>query len=194
MEPLTLTIVLDLDKEVQGRWHSGLAGYEGDGTPIEGAFPEQRTFADAVLDLTSRALLAEVTKDRDEWSSMRKRVATITDEEIRTALAPLITKSLEGTIQRTNDYGEPVGPATTLRDMIVAQVNDALTKPRKRDGSSFASKDETLVQAVVREHVERALTNELTEAVAVAKADVVGAVRSRAADVLAKAVVDGVTR
>lgn len=194
MEPLTLSIVLDLDKEVQGRWQSGLAGYEGDGTPIEGAYPVDRTFADVVTDLASRALVADLTRDRDQWSSMRTRVATIRDEEIRAALAPLITQALDGSIQRTNDYGEPVGPATTLRDMIVAQVNDSLTKPRKRDGSSFAAKDETLVQAVVREHVERALTKELTEAVAIAKGEVVGAVRSRAADVLAKAVVDGVTR
>jgi hypothetical protein len=191
MEPLTLTLQLDLDREVQGRWRSGLAGYESDGTPIEGAFPVDRTFADVVAELAAHALVADLKRDSEHYGGLKRQVAELRVEMIRAALEPTITAALEGSVQPTDRWGEPTGEPTTLRAMVMAEVNRALTKPEHRSGVNRDG--ETLVQRVIREQVTSVLAKELAEAAAIAKAEVKGAVATSAAQAIAEAVVKGVT-
>lgn len=67
----------------------------------------------SVADLVAEKITDRITADF-RYNSLRDAVLRIRDEEIRTAVQPLIQEALTRPRQRTNTWGDPVGEETTL--------------------------------------------------------------------------------
>jgi hypothetical protein len=178
-EPITLTIDLDLDQHLVRH-----IGYDEDGE--ERTAPQ--TLEDVVIGQVVEELVNRAVRDQQSgYSGLRKRVEDITREEISAAVRPLVAKALEGPIRRTNSYGEVLDRnPTTLRDMIFEQVTKALTKGSQQD--RYGQRSTSVLSDLVKEHVDRILAKELKGEIDKAKAEVVGAVRAKGAEVLAETI------
>lgn len=126
--------------------------YDGDGG---------KTIGDEVAYLALRRL----ADDRDGWNSITQRVERITDEEIREHVRPLITEALTRPFRQTNSYGEPVGQETTLSSVIVAEARNAF----KVRADSYGS-NQTVLQKLVAEEVQKAFKDVIAEEVKQARA------------------------
>lgn len=126
--------------------------YDGDGG---------KTIGDEVAYLALRRL----ADDRDGWNSITQRVDRITDEEIREHVRPLITGALTRPFRQTNSFGEPVGQETTLSSVIVAEARNAF----KVRADSYGS-NQTVLQKLVAEEVQKAFKDVIAEEVKQARA------------------------
>ncbi|KAB2347316.1 hypothetical protein [Actinomadura rudentiformis] len=124
----------------------------------------------------------------DAWPTLSKRITDIRDEEIRKLVLPAITKAFESPLQKTNNWGDPVGEPVTLRDVIVQEARKILNGTRDR----YDARTEPLGRKLIREMVEREIRKELANAINAEREKVVAAVRAQAADLIAKAVAQGV--
>lgn len=141
------------------------------------------TVLDLVVAEAARQLIADAGRDlrTDFRRIVRDRYVALIDE----AIAPIITDALAQPIQRTNSYGEPAGAPTTLRQLVIDRVGEVLsTKARSSSG------DRTMLSQALAEVTDRAIRNELAEALAEAKnqlrAQYVEAAARALADVVAK--------
>jgi hypothetical protein len=155
-------------------------GDEGHEEPI--------TLADAVV-----AKLVAQAAEQPDYRTLKKRVAEIRDEEIRAAIAPAIAKAWEAPIVKTNQWGEPTGQPTTLRDLVVDEAKKVLSGWTDRSGS-WPRESAPLAQLLVHKMVETELRKELSEVIKEEREKVVAAVRAQAADLIAEAVAKGVGR
>lgn len=119
------------------------------------------TLGDKVASKIVQRLVAE----RDYWGSLEQRYRDIRDEEIREAVRPQIAEALSRPTRRTNSFGEEIGEATTLTDIIVAEARKMLTT--KTD--SYRS-TQTVMQKIVADAVHEALGKEIAEQVKAARA------------------------
>lgn len=142
-----------------------------------------------LADLVAKKVTALLTKD-DSWGGLRKRFLQIRDEEMRTAVKPIVAEALAGPIQKTNRYGEPTGATTTMRELIIAEVSKALHEKADR----FSSSGPTFLHKAVAETVRAMLDAELKAVFDAEKAKIVAAVKDKAADLIADAVKQGVGR
>lgn len=140
--------------------------------------------------LVASKLAAEAMKD-DSFKSLKARVADLRNEEIRAQLKPIVEAAISAPIQRTNEYGHPMGQPTTLHEVIVKEVHAYLTKSVD-DG--YNRTRITAAQKFVKDAVDQVVKKELAEAVAEEKTKVVAAVRAQAAQLIADAVKQGVGR
>ena len=103
---------------------------------------------------------------------------------------PMVEEALSTAFQRTNTYGEFVGEAVTLREVIVDESRKLLGKlmdPYRRERGSFA-------ESLVRAEVDKALRAELLDVVQAEKARVVALVQAKAAELIAESVKAAVSR
>lgn len=157
-------------------WNDDLERYEGEGQ---------------TLGQLLAAKLAKAIRESEAWPDVKQRVAAIRDEEIRARIVPQIERAMTEPIQKTNDWGSPIGAPTSLPELILKEVNDFLV--RKLD-TSYRSNGQTVVEKMVAEAVDKKVRTELGEVVAEEKAKVVAAVRAKAAELIADAVKQGVGR
>lgn len=151
---------------------------------------EESVSQDVTLgDEVAKRITARLTKD-DEYPGLRKRFLDIRDEEIRKAIEPIVTEAISGEIHKTNTYGEPTGQTTTIRELIMAEAKAYVTK----SADSYNRGGETVLQKWVREQIATAFAKELATVMAEEKAKVVAAVRTKAADLIAEAVKQGIGR
>lgn len=149
---------------------------------------DQDGYADEEPLTLGQAIAAQVAENltkAEEYPGLKRQVLQARLDEIRAQLQPVVAEALAAPIQRTNNYGEPAGGTTTLRELVVAEVRNVLNKKDRHDQGT------TFVEKIIREQVTRALTQELSEAIGAEKAKVVAAVRASAATLIAKAVQDG---
>lgn len=125
----------------------------------------------------------------EDWPTLRKRVTEIRDEEIRAQVTPMITEAVARPVQKTNTYGEPIGEATSLREVVIDEARKILQGTK---GDSYNRK-EGLGRQLIREMVEKELRTELTEVIKEERQKVVNAVRAQAAELITEAVTKGVT-
>lgn len=145
----------------------------------------EKTLGDAVA-----AQIAADLKRDEGYSTLRRRVMELRDQEIRTQIAPIVAKAIEDPVQRTNEYGRPVGEPTTLTELIVKEVHAYLT----RRSDQYRSGSQTVVEKFVADAVDKVVKRELAEVIVEEKAKVVAAVRAKAAELIAQAVKEGVGR
>lgn len=178
MDPIDLTITLDLDKKLAGETYVDADGdYAGTGPT---------TLEDVVLGMAATELADRAVRARSEglYDNLKDRVAKIRDEAIREQIEPLITDALSRPIKRTNSFGEPHGEETTLRAIIAQQAEDALKVSNTRNPNRFRDTDTTLTKFIADE-VDRALKNELKKALDEAKAQVLARVQEAGGEVIA---------
>lgn len=158
-------------------------------TPVGRTFDEydegyrDMTLGEAVAERISR----EIMKD-DAYPTLRQKCLEIRDEVIREQLAPIVEAAITGLTQRTNQWGEPAGAPTSLRDVIVAEVKAYLQRPAEQ----YNRERVTLVEKFVRDAVDKAIKKELAAVILDEKTKVVAAVRAKAADIIAQAVREGI--
>lgn len=157
--------------------------YDEDGDYV-GAGP--KTLGEAVA-----AQIAADLKRNDQYPGLKQKVMDVRNEEIREQIRPIVAAAIEGNVQKTNEWGQPVGQATTLHALIVKEVNDYL-KRKVSDG--YRSSNQTVIEKFVQDAVDKVVKTELAEAIAEEKTKVVAAVRAKAADLIAEAVKQGIGR
>jgi hypothetical protein len=123
-----------------------------------------------VGDLVARHLVDAVKRDSDRYRALVTKVGEIRAEMIREAIAPQIEKALTAPLRKTNQYGEATGQETTLRELIVAEAQKALTEPA--GGNSYDRDRKTLIQKTVADEVQKALAGEIADAVKAARQQV----------------------
>jgi len=140
---------------------------------------------DAIICEAAHRLVEDAKKDglKEDYRSLTEHVRQLRDEEIRAAVAPEIEAALSKPLRKTNQYGEATGADTTLREMIGEEVRKQLAAPADR-----YDRKETVLQRVIKEEVDRALTDELKTALAAGKSEVLAAVRKRGTEVIEEAV------
>jgi hypothetical protein len=119
-----------------------------------------------VADLLVQAVLQRLSAGGDVWSSIATRVALVQGEEIREHVRPLIAEALTRPLRHTNNYGEPTGPETTLRELILAEVRDMLTRPVNEHG---VRTNLTVAGQIIQQQVRDAFRKEVAAEVARAK-------------------------
>lgn len=134
----------------------------------------------------SRQIFADLRKEK-RYGEIQQQVTTIRQDEIREQIKPIVEAAIATPFGQTNTFGEPTGNPTTLRELIVKEVQEYLGK---RDRYS----EPTTVQKFIAAEVHKALTAELLAAIADEKAKVVAAVRAKAAELIADAVKAGIGR
>lgn len=127
---------------------------------------------------------------REDLQSIWKMITRDREKIVRERLEPMLTEAINGEIHETNAYGERLTgrPPITLKEMIVKEAGKALTVRNRLD-----QKPSVLEQAV-QSAVGAALTKELNEAIGAAKAEMVKAVRVKAAEFLTAEVLERKTR
>lgn len=125
----------------------------------------ERTIGDIVAEQITAALIKD-----DRWDSMRKKVLEIRSEVIREALLPVVEKALGETFQKTNSYGEPIGGAISMRQVIAEEAKQFMTQP----ADTYNREKGTVLQVFVRKAVAEALTTEVQEAVKQAREQFAG--------------------
>lgn len=143
-------------------------------------------------DLIVEKAVQDFAQDREAWESLKTRIKRITDEEIRLRVEPLIEQALTDPIQQTNEFGDPRGKPILLRDLIIKDAQDKLAKVQSR-GSAY-DRQQSIVEKLVSDAVDRELTRELQETIAEEKAKIVAAMRAKGAEILAETIKGGVLR
>lgn len=135
--------------------------YDGDGELVPDG--GTRTLADLVAEKITDRLTAD-----DRYNSLRKAVLRIRDEEIRTAVQPLIQEALTRPIQRTNTWGEATGQQTTLSEII----RDEARKLFEPSGHSSYDRKPPYITQVVNTEVQKAFAEDIAAYVKKARAHV----------------------
>ena len=145
--------------------------YDEDGDAIPG---DQLTLGDLVAQK-----LAEKIYGSLDYADRRDLIRVATDERIslvRERLAPQVEEALSGEIQKTNNYGEPTGQVTTMRELVIAEI----TRVVNAKGDRYHSSENTpLINRVVTAEVNRVLGTELAEVFKAEKDKVVAAVANK---------------
>lgn len=136
------------------------------------------TLADAVVDK-----LVEKLAEDERYPSLRDLVQRVRESILREKLEPIIEEAINGEIRLTNEYGEPKGKATTLREYIVEEAKKLITRARRNARGGYDS----LLQEVVDNKVRAALTNELKGVLQDEKQKVKELVQAHSANLMAEA-------
>ena len=121
----------------------------------------------------ARILVEKLIRDRaEDYKFLTNRIFAIRDEEIRKAITPVVEAGMEATFQRTSHYGEPHGPAVTMREIIMDELKRALTQPSGNSYDYAGNTKHTLVQKIVADMVKAEFTKIIDAAVKTAKQEV----------------------
>lgn len=137
-----------------------------------------RTVADAIVDQAADRLVEKLHVD------VRKAVLGRVEDQIESQVREMVAEIIATPVRITNLYGEPTARTVSVRERIDAEIAKALTE---RDSLSRGS----LISELIKKEVEQALRADLGAAITQARERVVGSVRDQAAELIAKAVKDG---
>ncbi len=151
----------------------------------DGEYARTERLADIVADRMVQRFIGDHS---DEYQAMAREVYRVRESVIRELVTPVITEAIEKSVQKTNTYGEPIGPAVSLREVIVDEAKKMLST------RGDYGRGDSLVQKVIKDAVGSALRNELATVLKEEKDKVVAAVRAQAATLIADAVAKGVGR
>jgi len=133
-----------------------------------------RTLGDEVIDQLVSGLRAG-----DQYTTLRRRVAEIRDEVIRERIITEVEAAFNKPIRKTDSYGNPVGPETTLT-AIIADMAKQWIAGRDYGGRTNSAE---LIKNTVRE----VLKSDLVAVVNAEKLKAVAAVKAHLAEQLEKA-------
>lgn len=144
-------------------------------------FASDAAVSEAIVQECARRLLQQYELTDD----VRRRMKQVTGDEIRAAVQPLIQAALDEGFQPTDSFGSPKGEPTTLRDMIVQEARRDLgaSKHPGHHGSK-----QTLLEEIVGREVERAVREDLKQAMDEARKQVRAAVEKKGAEILAQTI------
>lgn len=120
-------------------------------------------------------------------SGIEKAVLDEVRKSIAEQVGAIVSETLTNPVQKTTEWGSPVGDAKPLAQLIAEQAQDALRKPELRDGYSRGSQP-TMVQRIVANEIEKAFKAELQSHVKQAQQAAVAAVKASAAEVIGETI------
>lgn len=164
--PALATITISLNDPIGMAYRPGEDG-EAEQAPI--------TLACALLDRLEVRFARMFASQASEM--LNNRLAAHVDS----VAADLVASAVDTPIKRTNEWGEPTGKETTVREAIQQQVKTWLTTRAKDYGRGA---DDNLGILIKRE-VEQALAKDMRAAVDAGKAEVAEAIKVRAAELFA---------
>lgn len=138
--------------------------------------------AETITALAAENLLKQ-TGLKEDSRLLKERVASITDDEIRGRVVPLIEQSFTRALQPTDGFGHPLGEPVTLDEYITKIATDFL----KAETGDY-NRRETVVKKFIREEVQRQVQGALKAALTAAQAEVTAAVQQEAAAVVASTI------
>lgn len=94
---------------------------------IEEDYDGQTTIGDRVV-----ADLVQIAVRGDKWDSVTQRVKAIREEEIRAAVQAELVEAMNAPFKKTNQWGEPTGAETTLREVIANEAREAMKLANNR--------------------------------------------------------------
>lgn len=144
-------------------------------------FADESTASEAIV----KECAARFLRQHDLTEDVRRRFKQITDEEIRAVVQPLIQEALAEGFQPTDSFGSPKGEPTTLREMIVKEVKRDIGASKQ---PGYHGSKQTLLEEVVGREVERAVREDLKQAMDEARKQVRAAVEQKGAEVLAQTI------
>lgn len=147
---------------------------------------QARTLGDLVAEKLADRIYAGL--DHERRYELVKTASAERVKLIRERLVPQVEEALSGEIQRTNNYGEPNGQTTTMRELVIAEITRVINASGDRH---YNGSEASLITRVVTAEVNRALTTELNAAFKAEKDKVVAVVRAQAAELVAGAVKKG---
>jgi len=100
---------------------------------------------------------------------------------IDSVAADIVASAVDIPVRRTNEWGEPTGKETTVREAIQQQVTTWLTT-RARD---YGRGSDDNLGILIKREVEQALAKDMRAAVDAGKAEVLEALKVRAAELFA---------
>jgi hypothetical protein len=148
---------------------------------------------EAIIEEAARQLLVTVTPYTDGVEVPTKLAASVREDmsravraEVEKVIGPAVAAALEEGVQLTDTYGSPRGPRMTLREVIIAEAKKVLE--RKIEVRDNYGRSETVVQQIIRDEVQRALADDLKDAVREERDRVQAAVREHAANIITESV------
>jgi hypothetical protein len=145
------------------------------------------TLFDLIVDRAAAQLVEQLTKSRDEfYSTIRNRVNAVRNELLREKLEPVIEEALKSSVQRTNTFGGAVGDPTTLTELIIEEGRKQLQSGA--GSTSSTRRQDTVLDRIIAEEVNRQLSTELKAAVEAGKSEILDRVRGEAAQIMASAI------
>lgn len=174
-----VTVTVDIDQIIRASGYVRL----NDG---EDGYYEQAGLGEMVAHLIANKLAPDMRK-------------AVTDAVRTAALAQvdaIVSEVVQGTLNLTNEFGEPTGKATTLREQIVASARDRLDRKVNSRGEvdRYARDGMTYARWIAKDAAEKAIRGELQEAAKEAVAEVKASVHAIVADDLASKITRTVTR
>lgn len=164
--PALATITVSLNDPIGMAYRTGEDG-EAEQQPI--------TLACALLDRLEIRFVRMFATQANEM--LQQRLSA----HIDSVAADIVASAVDTPIRRTNEWGEPSGKETTVREAIEAQVKTWLTTRAKEYGGSTTDNLGTLI----KREVENALAKDMRAAVDAGKAEVAEALKVRAAELFA---------
>jgi hypothetical protein len=156
-------------------------GYDGDDESYPTGTIQEAILAEVALQV--RAKIGDV--ERLAIGEIHKEIREARLDVIRDRLDEEIVTALAEPIRKTNIYGEPTGPETTLKQLVIEEVKSYLEEKVGIDG--YSGRDRvTRVQKFVQEEVDKVITRELRAEMAKAKEAAVEVVRGAVTDVVEK--------
>jgi hypothetical protein len=156
--------------------------YDEDGDPIA-------TGGTSVAQLVADRIVKQVIGDTDRYPSLKERVTQIRDEEIRAAIRPAVQEAISRPIKRTNSYGEPTGPETTLSEVITDEARKYLASYP----DSYNRDKGTVLQQTIRAAVKKAFDTEIADVVKKVRADVAAQIGATASEQITAAAMKALT-
>jgi hypothetical protein len=172
--------------------HYLLYGGEWDGSPDNPPEPE---YLPGIRDAIQREVVSAIRRDIEQ--DIKRSVLEILKTEAQNQVAVIIDDLIQGQIPITNNYGERTGKTTTLRELIMEQVNDTLTRKVTRNGSAARNYDndaQPYVVHVAQKEAKAVVDKELKAAVDQAVAQVKKAVSDQTATTLSEQIMRGLSR
>lgn len=159
---------------------------------------EDWEWEDATIgDLLVEQLLARLVTQHDSWGGAKDIVDKIRREVIRDRVTKEVEKAFAEPIQKTNSYGEPVGQAVTLRELIMAEVQAFFTKgvARDRNGNysepGYRDKGRPRAGWIITDIVNETAGKDVAKMVAAERDKALDALKDGIASTIAEAVKNG---
>lgn len=133
---------------------------------------------DAIGERVAQLLLARFEADA------RKAAKVKIDALVQERMLAVVDEALNGDIQRTNEWGEKVGTPTTVRALAIKTANDWLSEPVDRFNHGKGTRGQQYIAAAV----DKALKEDLDDALKAARAEITQRLRDKAAEAIAATV------
>lgn len=163
-----MNITVNVDEVTLATVVEEVVGYDEEGEP--------RTTSGTMAQLVAAQLVDRITKDA-RYPRLVDQVIDIRREVIKDAVVPMIEEAVKKQYQRTDSWGERTGEPVTLRDTILKEADKILKQPV----DSYNRGQGTLIQKIIREEVMAAFSNEIRDAVKLARKQVAGEVGQQVA-------------